>query len=71
MKALLPGAFPERAFSTGYALKDLNYALELAGEGGVEAAGAHTMRRVLEETVRCGAGDQYFPALLKVVDAAR
>ena len=31
MKAIVPGDFPERAFSTEYALKDLSYALELAG----------------------------------------
>ena len=31
MKAIVPGNFPERAFSTEYALKDLSYALELAG----------------------------------------
>lgn len=30
MKAMLPGAFPERAFSTEYARKDLTYALDLA-----------------------------------------
>jgi 3-hydroxyisobutyrate dehydrogenase len=30
MKAIVPGNFPERAFSTEYALKDLSYALELA-----------------------------------------
>src|SRR6478672_9299481 len=30
MKAIVPGVFPERAFSTEYALKDLSYALELA-----------------------------------------
>jgi len=29
MKAIVPGDFPERAFSTEYALKDLSYALEL------------------------------------------
>ena len=30
LKAIVPGNFPERAFSTEYALKDLSYALELA-----------------------------------------
>src|SRR5207342_1616645 len=30
LKAIVPGVFPERAFSTEYALKDLSYALELA-----------------------------------------
>ena len=30
LKAIVPGNFPERAFSTEYALKDLSYALEMA-----------------------------------------
>ena len=40
MKAIVPGVFPERAFSTEYALKDLSYALELAGDAGVKLRGA-------------------------------
>ena len=38
MKAIVPGVFPERAFSTEYALKDLSYALELAGDAGSRSA---------------------------------
>ena len=34
MKAIIPGEFPERAFSTEYALKDLSYALALADDVG-------------------------------------
>src|SRR5437762_2913960 len=30
LKAMLPGIFPERAFSTQYALKDLSYAIAMA-----------------------------------------
>src|SRR6476659_3536718 len=40
MKAIVPGAFPERAFSTEYALKDLSYALELAADAGLRIHGA-------------------------------
>ncbi len=32
MKAMLPGVFPERAFSTEYAMKDLSYAIQMAEE---------------------------------------
>src|SRR4029453_18343155 len=40
MKAMLPGVFPERAFSVEYALKDLSYAIQMAEERGVPALGA-------------------------------
>lgn len=69
MKALLPGEFPERAFPTGYALKDLSYALALAADSGVTAPGADCARDVLEQTVQAGFGDRYFPALLNVIDS--
>src|SRR6266436_1633690 len=35
IKAIVPGNFPERSFSTEYALKDISYALELAGDAGI------------------------------------
>ncbi len=50
MKAILPGAFPQRAFSTEYALKDLGYALELAREAGLELGGAGNARELLERS---------------------
>ena len=49
MKAIVPGNFPERAFSTEYALKDLSYALELAAEAGVHIRGAELIGQVLQE----------------------
>ena len=53
MKAIVPGHFPERAFSTEYALKDLSYALEDSRRGADRhgAAGSH----------RCRFGGQLFP----------
>lgn len=42
MKAMLPGEFPERAFSVAYMLKDVRYALELAQGAGLDARGART-----------------------------
>jgi 3-hydroxyisobutyrate dehydrogenase len=71
MKAMLPRTFPERAFSTEYALKDLGYALDLAREVGVTARGAEVVGAVLQETIESGLGRAYYPALLEVVDGAR
>ena len=47
MKSMLPRVFPERAFSTRYAMKDLSYALEMADAAGVDVPGARlTMQRL-------------------------
>jgi len=68
MKALLPGVFPERAFSTEYMLKDVRYALDTAREAGLDLRGARNALAVLEETVAAGYGKAYWPALYEVVD---
>ncbi len=68
MKAMLPGSFPERAFSTRYALKDLGYALELARDVGVRLRGAELAGQVLAETIDSGYETAYFPVLSRVVD---
>ena len=65
MKAILPGVFPERAFSTEYALKDLSYALELAGEAGIKLRGAELIGNILQEAIDAGSGDNYFPVIAK------
>ncbi len=65
MKAILPGVFPERAFSTEYALKDLSYALELAGDAGIKLRGAELMGTILQEAIDAGSGDNYFPVIAK------
>ena len=67
LKALLPGDFPESAFATDYAIKDVSYALELAGETGVPAEGAALARRILERSSAAGNGAAYFPALIRVI----
>ena len=67
MKAMLPNRYPERAFSTEYALKDLGYALELAREAGLELSGANNARALLERSAAAGFGAEYFPALAKVI----
>jgi 3-hydroxyisobutyrate dehydrogenase-like beta-hydroxyacid dehydrogenase len=68
LKAMLPGRFPEQAFSAAYALKDIGYALELAGEAGLALPGAELARDLLRATVEAGYGEEYWPALAKLVD---
>jgi hypothetical protein len=63
MKAIVPGHFPERAFSTEYALKDLSYALELAGDAGIRIRGAELIGTVLQEAIDAGSGGAYFPVI--------
>ncbi len=63
MKAVLPGDFPERAFSVHYARKDLSYALQLARETDVEARGAMTVDKWYEAAIAAGHGDQYHPVI--------
>jgi 3-hydroxyisobutyrate dehydrogenase-like beta-hydroxyacid dehydrogenase len=70
MKAMLPGVFPERAFSTEYALKDLGYAIEMAGEKGVPALGADVARELMERAVELGHGKEYWPVLLRAIEDA-
>jgi len=70
MKAIVPGIFPERAFSTEYALKDLSYALELAGEAGLRIRGAELIGQVLQEAIDAGSGGAYFPVIAKHIDRA-
>ena len=67
MKAMLPREFPEAAFPTDYAIKDIEYALALAEEGGVEAAGARLARDVLGRSSAAGQGARYFPALIRLL----
>jgi 3-hydroxyisobutyrate dehydrogenase len=68
MKAIVPGNFPERAFSTEYALKDLSYALELAHDAGVKIRGAELVGKVLQEAIDAGSGGAYFPVIAKHID---
>ena len=67
MKAVLPGIFPERAFSARYALKDLSYALDLARQSGMELPGARTAEAYLEAAIAAGDGDAYWPVIARQV----
>ena len=70
LKAIVPGNFPERAFSTEYALKDLSYALELAADAGIRIRGAELIGKVLQEAIDAGSGGAYFPVIAKHIDIA-
>ena len=65
MKAIVPGVFPERAFSTEYALKDLSYALELAGDAGLQDSRRRIDRRGAAGSDRCRFGRRVFPGDLE------
>jgi 3-hydroxyisobutyrate dehydrogenase-like beta-hydroxyacid dehydrogenase len=68
MKAMLPGTFPERAFSTEYALKDLSYAIQMAEEKGVPALGCDVARELMERAAELGHGKEYWPVLLRAIE---
>lgn len=70
MKAMLPGMFPERAFSVAYARKDIAYALELAQQGGVDAAGAARGAALLDAAREAGWADLYWPVMAKLFERA-
>jgi len=67
MKAMLKGAYPERAFSSEYALKDIRYALRLGEEAGLYLNGADNAKEIIKRAIRAGYGKEYFRALAKVI----
>ena len=67
-KAMGPRVFPTQAFPSTYALKDLGYAIELAGEMGVEPRMANRAAQYYKAAVDAGIGDKYFPAIIEVID---
>lgn len=67
-KALVPGIFPESAFPTDYALKDIKLALELAKQGGVNASSAELTANLLQQTSSAGFGRAYYPAMINLIE---
>jgi 3-hydroxyisobutyrate dehydrogenase-like beta-hydroxyacid dehydrogenase len=67
MKAVLPDDFPLRAFSAAYARKDLSYALRLAQETGVPAAGAQTVDGWFAKAIERGLQDRYWPVISRLI----
>ncbi|MSP05805.1 MAG: NAD(P)-dependent oxidoreductase [Acetobacteraceae bacterium] len=68
MKAMVPELYPERAFSTLYAMKDLSYALLMADEAGLAVEGARLTMKRFEESVQAGNAENYHPAVRDVID---
>jgi 3-hydroxyisobutyrate dehydrogenase-like beta-hydroxyacid dehydrogenase len=68
LKHLVPDHFPEDAFPTDYALKDIRLALELAADVGVNAPAARHTAALLEATSRAGYGKNYYPVMVKLIE---
>jgi hypothetical protein len=69
LKAMLPQAFPEQAFSTRYALKDLGYALEMGAEAGVALKGAEVVEAAFQRAIEAGFGEAYWPVISRLDSA--
>jgi 3-hydroxyisobutyrate dehydrogenase-like beta-hydroxyacid dehydrogenase len=67
MNAVLPGQFPERAFSVSYARKDLAYAIRLAGETKVDAKGARVADDWFAAAIEQGVQEQYWPVVSRLI----
>ena len=71
MKAMLEERFPEGAFPVNYALKDLDYALDLARDSGIDAEGAALVRALFAEAIENGLGARYHPVIATLIDRKR
>jgi 3-hydroxyisobutyrate dehydrogenase-like beta-hydroxyacid dehydrogenase len=69
--AMLPRRYPERAFSTRYAQKDLDYALALAEQAGVDAPGARLVRERFRRAIATGDGERYWPVIAEHIARTR
>jgi 3-hydroxyisobutyrate dehydrogenase-like beta-hydroxyacid dehydrogenase len=70
-KAMARRDFPLKAFPSTYTLKDLGYAIELAEQVGVEPRVARLAAAYYARAVDEGYGDEYFPAIIKLVDEGK
>ncbi|MDF0599130.1 NAD(P)-dependent oxidoreductase [Psychromarinibacter sp. C21-152] len=67
-KAMAPREFPAKAFSPAYAVKDIGYVFELAGQLGLDLPAAETARSYYARAVERGFGDRYFPCVIQLVE---
>lgn len=67
-KALAADNFPEKAFPTEYAIKDILLALELANQGDVDARAAKLTHSLLEQTRAAGYVKEYYPVMVKLIE---
>lgn len=69
LKSMLPRHFPDRAFASEYVLKDIGYVFELAEQEGVPLRAAQVARDYYRQAIEEGHGGQYFPGVIRVVEA--
>ncbi|MBL8378572.1 MAG: NAD(P)-dependent oxidoreductase [Burkholderiales bacterium] len=69
MKHLVKDHFPQNAFPTDYALKDIDLALELARDGSIDAQLTATTRALLARTRDAGYARDYYPIMLRLIEA--
>ena len=62
------GDYPDDIFPSRYSLKDITYALDLAGEVGVDAEGAELAKRRLDEVMARGLGEYYAPVMYRLFE---
>ncbi|MBQ29442.1 MAG: 2-hydroxy-3-oxopropionate reductase [Acidimicrobiaceae bacterium] len=62
------GEYPTDRFPTTYSLKDLDYALDLADQVGVDAKGARLIRERFSEIVDRGMGHFYSPVVYELFE---
>jgi len=68
MATMVPDEFPEKMFPTVYAIKDLALALRLADEAGIPAESARRTMGLLERTRDAGYAQNYYPAMIRVIE---
>lgn len=69
MKAMLPRAFPEKAFSPEYVLKDISYVFEMAKSAGVDLPAAEVARSYYEAATHTDLSGRYFPGVIELVES--
>lgn len=62
------GEYPDDQFPSTYSLKDLRYALDLAAQTGVDAAGARLTEQRLMAVVERGLGQYYAPVMYRLFE---
>ena len=67
-KAMLPREFPRGGIPPEYALKDIDYEMELATQTRTAAAFTGLARRYYESAASHGLGGRYFPVVIELID---
>ena len=52
-------------------MKDLDYALELAAESGIDAEGAASVKALFAQAIENGLGTRYHPMIATLIDRQR